>query len=326
MKLFKPDDGRWGAPIRGKYEMFDMEDGSNLYRIRAIRDIPLWGVKAGDFGGLIESECNLLTFGDAWIGKDAKVTGNARIHFGHVNGTSHVFGDVLLRRGIITDSIVCGDADIDGDFLFLNSNIINGEFLGAGTMVDSALENVSLVPLHYDAFALDNVHVVSKEPFRAQGKQIWSDVSLNVNGGQVTQALEMRDSELNIELFQIFQKTEIAYISANNLSLRLTTGRHYASLDPIEEVIVMKGLSKTEPLTITADYVTVYSSIIEGNLSLAGILHIEDSTILDYASIDYFGLLENVKVSELALLKSIGRNYTSLKDTEITGDAVYKML
>lgn len=325
MKLFKPDDGRWGAPIRGKYEMFDMEDGSNLYRIRAIRDIPLWGVKAGDFGGLIESESNLLTFGDAWIGKDAKVTGNARINFGHVNGRSHVFGDALLKRGIITDSIVCGNADIDGDFLFLNSKITNGEFLGAGTMVDSVLENVSLVPLHYDAFAFNNVHVISKEPFSAQGKQIWSDVSLNVNSGKVTQALEMRDSELNIELFQIFQKTEIAYLSANNLSLRLTTGRHYASLDPIEEVIVMKGFCFSEPLTITADYVTVYSSIIEGNISLAGILHIENSTIQDYASIDYFGLLEKVKMSEIASLTSIGRRYTSVKEIELTGDAVYQM-
>ena len=50
-----------------------------LHRIRALRDIPEYGVKAGDLGGWVETEWNLSHYGEAWVMGSARVMGAARV-------------------------------------------------------------------------------------------------------------------------------------------------------------------------------------------------------------------------------------------------------
>ncbi len=50
-----------------------------VHRIRALRDIPEAGVKAGDLGGFIEEEENLSHRGSAWVSDDAVVYGQAYV-------------------------------------------------------------------------------------------------------------------------------------------------------------------------------------------------------------------------------------------------------
>ena len=69
-------------------------DGTVLHRIRALRDIPRFGVKAGELGGFVEEENNLSQDGDAWVSGNAKVSGNAEVY---------------------GDAEVCGDAEVSGD-------------------------------------------------------------------------------------------------------------------------------------------------------------------------------------------------------------------
>lgn len=91
-----------------KYET--IPDPSGLLRIKASRDIPRRGVKAGDLGGLVESAKNLSqdgdawVFGDAWVSGDAKVLGNAKV-FGNagVSGNAEVLG-----RGHVLTATVYG--------------------------------------------------------------------------------------------------------------------------------------------------------------------------------------------------------------------------
>ena len=57
-----------------------LRDGTVLHRIKALRQIPLTGgpvVKKGDIGGWVESESNLSQDGEAWVGGDALVHGEA---------------------------------------------------------------------------------------------------------------------------------------------------------------------------------------------------------------------------------------------------------
>lgn len=66
-----------------KYELTDEKIeafSTTLYRIRALRDIPAFDVKAGDLGGFIEKEENLSHDGDAWVYGDARVSGDARVY------------------------------------------------------------------------------------------------------------------------------------------------------------------------------------------------------------------------------------------------------
>ena len=59
-----------------------------LHRIRALRDIPRFGVKAGELGGFVEGENNLSQDGDAWVSGDAEVSGDAKVY-----GNAEIYGD-----------------------------------------------------------------------------------------------------------------------------------------------------------------------------------------------------------------------------------------
>lgn len=64
-----------GAALGKRFELTDETrttlSGATVYRIRALVDIPRWGVKAGDLGGFIEGET--LANGNAWVSGDAWV-------------------------------------------------------------------------------------------------------------------------------------------------------------------------------------------------------------------------------------------------------------
>lgn len=99
-----------------------------LHRIRALVDIPRHGVKAGDIGGYLESESNLLHKGDCWVGgaamvfENARVTGNALVDENAVmRGTTaawdnvHVYGNALMLKGcfVFEDAKIYGHAVLD---------------------------------------------------------------------------------------------------------------------------------------------------------------------------------------------------------------------
>ena len=62
-----------------KYELTEEVNEQGLHRIRALRDIPIYGVKKGDLGGFVERENNLSQEGDCWIADNATVMGQARV-------------------------------------------------------------------------------------------------------------------------------------------------------------------------------------------------------------------------------------------------------
>jgi hypothetical protein len=66
--------------------------GVTIYRIRAVR--AFGSVKAGDFGGFIESERNLSHDGECWVGDDARVYGEAV-----VSGNARVYGRAQVYGG-----------------------------------------------------------------------------------------------------------------------------------------------------------------------------------------------------------------------------------
>ena len=72
--------------------------GKTLFRIRALVDFSF--VKAGDVGGWIEEEGNLIQSGNAWVYGNAEVYGDARVY-----GNAEVCGDAR----------VCGNAEVYGN-------------------------------------------------------------------------------------------------------------------------------------------------------------------------------------------------------------------
>ena len=68
------------------------ENGSKVYRVKALVDIPEHNVKAGDLGGRVTSKFTLSQEGTCWIGSDAEVLGNVSVsENAFIGGTARVF-------------------------------------------------------------------------------------------------------------------------------------------------------------------------------------------------------------------------------------------
>ncbi|ENA5783568.1 hypothetical protein ABGK36_003168 [Escherichia coli] len=137
-----------------KYELLKDQtvffDGVTLYRIRALRDIPWRGVKAGDLGGWVASERNLSQRGDAWVYGDAKVSGDARV-FGdaqvhdkavisgnaRISDRAQISGKACIRGRVQ----VCGSALVRDRAMVYGNAIVMGEALveGAAEIFDNAV-------------------------------------------------------------------------------------------------------------------------------------------------------------------------------------------
>ena len=99
-----------------KYELTNetktLAGGTVLHRIRALRDIPRFGVKAGELGGFVEGENNLSQDGDAWVSGDAEVSGYAWVY-----DNAEVFGNACVAGNskVFDNAKVSGDAEVYGN-------------------------------------------------------------------------------------------------------------------------------------------------------------------------------------------------------------------
>lgn len=119
---------------------------TTLHRIRALRDFG--DVKAGEFGGWVETEknisheCNAWVYGDAKVYEDAEVYDNARVHGdaevfsnAQVHGDAEVYdnaqvcgdAEVYDNARVCGDAQVCGDAWVAGDALVCGDVLVYGD-------------------------------------------------------------------------------------------------------------------------------------------------------------------------------------------------------
>lgn len=93
------DNGGHADNAPRKYELAEARDfhGRSVHQIRALRDIPMYGVKAGDLGGYVQGYHNLSQDGEAWIKGNSVVAGNAVVQDNAlVAGGSFLHGTSLV--------------------------------------------------------------------------------------------------------------------------------------------------------------------------------------------------------------------------------------
>lgn len=139
-----------------KYELTDDTirlQGTTLYRIRALIDIPAVGVRAGDLGGWVEDESNLSHEGNCWVGDEARVRGGAKIYDNalvsgsaivrgsktEVYGDSYVLDNSLVMRG----AKVYGSAKIKNGAVVAESVEAYGNALISGEVIISGKMKIS---------------------------------------------------------------------------------------------------------------------------------------------------------------------------------------
>ena len=94
------------------------DDGTKLYRIQALINIPSHSVKAGDLGGWVQSEDNLSQDDTAWVFGNAQVYGNAC-----VSDDALVYGNACVSD----DALVYGEAQVYGEAHVFCSAQVHGK-------------------------------------------------------------------------------------------------------------------------------------------------------------------------------------------------------
>ena len=137
-------------PPKKNYDERSMD--TVVHRIRALRDIPEIGVKAGDLGGFIEDEGNLSHYGTCWVHDNAVVYDN-----GHVQEDAQVRGSAVIEGGYIhrnaevsEKALVTYGADIGWDAKIYGSAVVyRGSVYSATIHGDACV----ISPFNQDTFS-----------------------------------------------------------------------------------------------------------------------------------------------------------------------------
>ena len=126
-----------------KYEFVDGDtiefNGKMLRRIRALRDIPEFNVKAGDLGGYLEKEENLSSSGSCWVSDKAWVFGEALVFDkARVSGKARVFGEAR----------VYGEAWVSGEARVYGEAWVSGEARVSPVLINGLLWSVTITDHH----------------------------------------------------------------------------------------------------------------------------------------------------------------------------------
>ena len=137
-----------------------------LKRIRALIDIPIYGIRVGDFGGWIEGEHNLSHDGYCWVNIHAEVYSKARVLDNALVYGSAVITDAARVSGharVFDQATVGGMAVIGGNAQIYGTAYCTGSVILCGKSV--------VVRGYYDqgAFSdkvvlLDNIAVIYEPP------------------------------------------------------------------------------------------------------------------------------------------------------------------
>ena len=146
-----------------KYELTDETIefyGRTLYRIRACRDfetITGLKVKAGDLGGFVETEENLLHDGLCWVYDNAKVCDNAQV-WGNakVCGNAVVYGnakvynaaDIFGNAEVFGDAVVYGYAEVyNAAEIFGNARVSGSAKISGSAIIQTSQDYIAISPI-----------------------------------------------------------------------------------------------------------------------------------------------------------------------------------
>ena len=201
-----------------KYEFTDEVNEYGFRRIRALRDIPLHYVKAGDLGGFLESEKNLGHVGDCWVSNKASVSGNAYVLGAAkisdnaiiaenarvlgkacVFGNAKVFGSAFIHffAQIYDNAWVTGNVHVSGNVRIFGSASVSGNVHIAGNTVvykDARVTCGTLFPI--GVMGADNTEV-TKSPIFIQGLDYF--VSITDNHMQILDEIHTFEEWQNLE-------------------------------------------------------------------------------------------------------------------------------
>lgn len=95
------------TPPNSKYRWTEPVDfnGTRCYRVQLLKDIDRFGLKAGDFGGLVAANANFSQDGDCWLDFDSVLSAGAVLRDDAYLENSTVTGPITVKgNSVIVDS------------------------------------------------------------------------------------------------------------------------------------------------------------------------------------------------------------------------------
>lgn len=120
-------------------------NGEVCHRIKALKDIPVIGVKKGDLGGCVSNTTSLSHSGSSWIFEGGFVVGNAIVEDDAIVGDGALVGDTACISGI---AVICKGVVIDS----------NAQVGGAVVVRHGNIGNGAIVTKQYHYLYVDNVN------------------------------------------------------------------------------------------------------------------------------------------------------------------------
>lgn len=177
--------------MNNEQKKYDLVEGqmTDMWRIKALIDIPRHGVKAGDLGGYVDNFTDFSQEGDCWIDSNSTVQ------------NSRITGDAFIRRSTVERS------DITDCCSVINSNIADCCLRGGSVIRDSSItdDNYSRSSITIDeAWSIDNAVIDHDEDFLV--------VELSLSGPRSPQTFKMflyTDAKDNIHVRSVLYNGEL---------------------------------------------------------------------------------------------------------------------
>ena len=297
------------APERKKYKLLEPEikicpfnSKLQVFRIQALIDIPMHGVKAGDLGGFVMNENVLDHEGSCWVGGNAIagtpypyreryyesakfVTENALVtdeafSRGGIGGNAKVFGNANVTADIAAESSISGNARLHGSKV-VGTLILRGNAHLSNVTIYGSLKEV--------IFIEGDITVVGAS---GQDFIVSSNKAISIKGKSSMNNVTIRDeftfdAEVNLEGVS-FQgdntilgkpriKPDVKFTGRNVISgdSLIPPGSHvhdvtmdsgvlqYGIPQSIDSNVAMPGLPAAAPVSVSNIDITEYIEIIE---------------------------------------------------------------
>lgn len=257
-----------------RYEMIPEGD---LFRIRALIDMPEYGVKIGDVGGIIEVEQNLAQFGKGWICSTSKVIQSAVVVDAYIRSGSTISGRSHVVMGVVSGSKILGNTKIEADIQIHESIIQNCTLFGDGEIRESKLSNCTF---NSDVHLFDCIIHAKDSLFSRDGATLsLKHTEVNIKEGNLLHSVDMERVQLRTKTFKVEQRLfmQDAHIQYRDKIWIVRPGENLRT--------EIQG-EKDNPIQLKGENLTIDDSIIKGGMLLSGNLEFRSSTIIGMHHID----------------------------------------
>lgn len=286
-------------------------------RITALVDMPEHGVKAGDIGGLIESEFNLPQDGTGWVDDSSSVSDLCQVKAGLICDSSNLEENVIVEGGKIEDSFVTGNLVISGDTVIKDCEIMTAT-VRQSEIKSSSLENIKNI---YECH-IEESKICSRRRFTSDDILTIIKSKIDIGSGRAKK-LTLINSTLMTKSFSSHEPIHIEN-AVLDIRLKLYVSDESHSLSNKHSKTMIKGLVE-KPIEMRGSDIKMTNSYLLDAVKVTGDIHVHNSKISGIAILEMKKAdMYDCSFSEMATVRQVTDDVVILDKIILSGDDQYE--